>query len=362
MSAASSTVIRTAAGDLLPEMLGVTSMHEHVLVDARVWYRTRSDGDASKKDVPVSMSNLADVRWNALSFTDNLILDERDTAAAELGKFVAAGGSAIVDMTNVGLGGDARAVAIIAAAENLNLIVGCGFYVHGSHPSWVCEATVDDLEAAIERQVSEGVNGSGVLPGVIGEIGMSAPPQECERRVLKAGARVAARYAMSLHIHVDNSGEYALQHIEDCCSEGLTVDRIVCGHMDERLNAPYHRAILAEGACIAFDTFGSELYFSGLFTHPKDEDRLRHLAQLIQDGFADRIVLGHDVFVKAHWHKFGGNGSDHLLRRALPTLTMDFGIDRETVDRLVLHNPRRLLACTPQSLEARTAAIDQASR
>ena len=347
MKSSDGAVIRTTRGDIAPESLGPTSMHEHVLVDARVWYRTRSAVDVRWKDTAVTIPTLAEVRWNAYSFLDNLELNDPEIAQAELQLFKSAGGSGVVEMTNVGLGGDPRAAAAIAAATDINLIVGCGFYVHDSHPSWVCTATIDELESAVERQLTTGVDDSGILPGVIGEIGMSAPPRDCERRVLKAAARLAKRYQMSVHIHVDNAGDYATQHVEDCCSEGLDPSRVVCGHMDERLDSDYHTRILASGACLAFDTFGSELYFSGLFVHPKDQERLRHLASLVKGGFAERVVLGHDVFVKAHWHKYGGNGYDHLLRRALPTLGVEFGISSETIDQLMIHNPRRLLACRP---------------
>jgi phosphotriesterase-related protein len=152
---------------------------------------------------------------------------------------------------------------------------------------------------------------------------------------------------MSLHIHTDGGGAYGRQHVEDCAAEGLAPDRVVCCHMDERIDPAYHRSILEAGANLAFDTFGSELNFSGLFHQPSDRERIAAIKGLLDDGFGERIVLGHDVFVKAHLHAYGGYGYDHLLKRVVPALLHEHGIDEQTIDLLLVENPRRLLTCLP---------------
>lgn len=345
--------VRTTSGDVAPDALGWTSMHEHVLLDATVW--CSPDVDSSSQPADVSIESIPDVRWHAFAFPDNLVLDDSGLATRELLAFKRAGGSALVDLTTTGLRGDPRAVARVAQETGLLIIVGCGYYVHPSHDPWVCTASVEALADSIDREVREGVRGSGVAPGVLGEIGMSAPPQDCEERVLKAAARVAARYEMSLHIHVDFGGRFAARHVKTCLDEGLSAERIVCGHMDEHIDVSYHEEVLQTGANIALDTFGSELYFSPEFHHPSDERRMTHLANLVELGYADRIVLGHDVFVKAHLHAFAGNGYDHLPRRVVPSLRRHFGFDEGVIEQLLIRNPRRLLACRPPAFEGSRA-------
>jgi phosphotriesterase-related protein len=357
--AVTETVVRTVIGDISPDTLGPTSIHEHVLADLSTWYTTRRAEAESFREVPVAIETLPDVRWNAFSFLDNLLLENTELAAAELGAFAAAGGSAIVDMTSRGLGGSPRDLPGISRQAEVHIVLGCGYYVHRSHPGEVCGASVDALEEAIEREVRDGVGGSGVLPGTIGEIGMSAPAEPCERRVLRAGARVAARHGMSLHIHTDGGGALALEHVADCAGEGLAPERVVCGHMDERLDPDYHRAILEAGANVAFDTFGSELAYSGLFHHPSDRERMSALAGLLDAGWAGQIVLGHDVCVKANLHRFGGYGYDHLIRRVAPALQEEYGISADTIERLLVDNPRRLLGCRPTNV--RPAQTDGSS-
>jgi phosphotriesterase-related protein len=322
-------------------------MHEHVLVDASVWYRTRRPEDARFEQIPVSADTLADVRWHAFSFRDNLRLDSAEAALDGLRRFRVAGGQTVVDTTTIGLQPRPTEVADVARLAGVNVVQGAGFYVHPSHCPQVCAAGVDALEEFLERQLTAGVGDSGVLPGIFGEIGMSAPPEACERRVLRASARVAARWGMSVSIHVDGSGTFGTEHVEDCVGEGLPADRVICGHMDERLDAAYHRELAQAGATLAFDTFGSELKYSGLFDHPSDTVRMRWVADLIEAGWERQLVLGQDVFVKAHLRQFGGNGYEHLPARVLPTLEAEYGIPSATLEQLMLHNPRRLLACVP---------------
>jgi phosphotriesterase-related protein len=352
-------VIRTTGGDVDPATLGPTSMHEHLLLDATVWLQSEAWDATRLADLAVSTANLPDVRWHAYSIRDNLILDDPDIAAAEVAAFGRAGGDVIVDTTTAGLGGDPAAAAAIARSAGIRLVLGAGHYVHSSHDGDVCRASVEDLAEGLDREVREGVRGSTFRPGTLGEIGMSAPPQPCERRALRAAARVAARYDMSVQIHVDGAGAFGVQHVEDCAAEGLSPDRVVCGHADEHLAIGDHRAILETGANLALDTFGSELRFSGLFHHPSDAQRMRHLVRLLEEGFADQMVLGHDVFVKAHLHAYGGNGYDHLLARVLPALQHQYGVERATLDGLMVDNPRRLLTCRPPEDGARLETGDE---
>jgi phosphotriesterase-related protein len=347
-------VIRTATGDISPDSLGTTSMHEHVRVSfGPAWYSLRSPQHARFRDITVGLETLADVRWNAFTVLDNMTLEGDEVMTRELSRWRAAGGDAIVDLTSAGLGGDPEAATRIAEAAGVRIVLGFGHYTHRAHTPWDCAASIDELADALDREARFGVGGSNRLPGTLGEIGMSGPPLACERRALRAAARVAARYGMSLSIHVDNTGDYATEHVAECAEEGLPPERVICGHMDERLGVDYHRRVLATGANLGFDTFGSELYFSGAFHHPSDDHRMTQLAQLVEGGFADRIVLAHDVAVKAHLRSFGGNGYDHLLERIVPELQRRWGMGQEVLDLMLVGNPRRLLTCNPPAPQGR---------
>lgn len=340
-------VIRTTAGDISPEELGPASMHEHLGIDVRVWATNRHPSDTRFRDEPVTQDIIPEVRWRALTFLDNLLVNDWDLLIEELMTFKRAGGGGLVEMTCRGLGRDPEAVAKIAQETGVHVVLACGYFTHITHEPAICSASVEDLEALLDAEIVNGVEGTSLLPGTLGEIGMSAPPEPCERRVLRAAARVALKHGMSVNVHVDWSGRFGLQHVRDCVAEGLPPDRVVIGHMDERIDESYQLQVLQTGANIALDTFGNDFYFSGVTRHPTDEQRMAHLAILIDQGYIEQILLAQDAAFKTNLHKFGGFGFDHLLTRIAPALEHEYGIDQAQIDQLLIDNPRRVLACTP---------------
>lgn len=99
--------VMTVLGPLSVSELGVTSMHEHFLLDTRCYFKepleiTRRVLAHRKLD----LDNLGYVWRNPFSIEDNMVLDDADLAAKELREFRRAGGNTIVDVTNMGLGRD----------------------------------------------------------------------------------------------------------------------------------------------------------------------------------------------------------------------------------------------------------------
>ena len=62
-------------------------------------------------------------------------------------------------------------VASIAGQARVSVVRGSGFYVHRSHAADVCTASMDRQTARLDQEASTGVAGSGILPGILGEIG-----------------------------------------------------------------------------------------------------------------------------------------------------------------------------------------------
>src|SRR4051794_5325785 len=112
--------VYTVLGPIDPQELGMTSMHEHLLCDGRVWARP-SDEEAPAHP-RVTMENLGYVRWNLLSLEDNMLLDDPELIAEELGEVARYGGSGIVDLTIDGLGQRVTDLPAIARATGLNVI------------------------------------------------------------------------------------------------------------------------------------------------------------------------------------------------------------------------------------------------
>ncbi|HEV7941438.1 MAG TPA: phosphotriesterase [Solirubrobacteraceae bacterium] len=341
--------IHTVLGLIEPDELGPTSMHEHCLVDATVW--VSPPREPMPADERVRIENLGFVHWNFDSLADNLRLDDTELAAHEVGRLAGVQGAAIVDLTpGWGLGPRRTAeLPEISRRAGVHIIAGCGLYVHDAHPEWAESASVEQLTEMLIGELRDGVDDTGVRPGIIGEIGTSDPPTPREMRVLSAAGRAGAATGCAVNIHVDPFGRHALAVIDALLAEGMSVERIVISHLDSylALDHDYHRAIAATGAVLEFDNFGLEHYTTqpgrGLLRNRTDLERIEALAGLLDDGLAGQIVLGVDVYTKAQLRRYGGSGYKHILTHIAPALTEYFGATQEQIDQMLVHTPRRVL-------------------
>ena len=88
----------TVSGPVPVAELGPVSVHEHLLIDLSCWFDPPADAAGETvAALVVGPATEAAVRANPFAVRDNLLLDDRDLAAAELARFRAAGGGTIVD-------------------------------------------------------------------------------------------------------------------------------------------------------------------------------------------------------------------------------------------------------------------------
>ena len=201
--------IYTVLGPISGDELGVTSMHEHLLVD--VTGKLVEPESQPPHGEEVCMGNLGFLRWNNQGLRDNLLVDDPDLVIRELARFKAAGGDSVVDMTNIGLGRRVSDLPAIARATEVHLLIGCGWYVDVTHPPEIASSTIEDLADVLVRELTDGVGETGVRPAMIGEIGTSAPVTEGERKVLAAAARAAAATGSAINVHVEPAGEHGVE-------------------------------------------------------------------------------------------------------------------------------------------------------
>jgi phosphotriesterase-related protein len=338
--------IYTVLGPIDPVDLGPTSMHEHVLLDIAFQFSPAREPEPDDKRVTIE--NLGFVRWNYESLEDNLRLDDSELAAREISALAHVAGAAIVDQTTVGIRTFPAKLPAISRNAGVHIVAGAGIYYHASHPDWVEDASVDDLTEFIVSELRNGIADTGIRAGIIGEIGTGDPPTEREIKVLHASARASELTGAAINVHTSAFGHHALTIIEILLSEGMAADRMIMSHMDScgSLDRGYHRAVADTGAILEFDTFGAECYASGapfLVRNSTDLQRIEHLVPLLEEGRAAQIVLGTDVYTKAQLRSYGGSGYDHLIKRIVPALRDHFGVSDETIEQMLVDNPRRLL-------------------
>ena len=144
--------IQTVLGLIEPQRLGVTLPHEHIMVDGSAWFIEPEDEMGQKLSrQKVALDNLWWLRYHWLQNRDDLILKSEKEAVSELNHFKQAGGSAIADMSNVGLGRDPLALARISRQTGLHILMGCGYYLARTMPPDFDGKKEDDLAREIIR-------------------------------------------------------------------------------------------------------------------------------------------------------------------------------------------------------------------
>lgn len=306
--------VMTVSGPIPPEQIGFTLPHEHTGI--QLWHATD--------------------RWDHWELTPDEL-----TVADELRDFRRRGGSALVDLTLPGVGRDPERLRRLASRTNLRIVMGAGWYRQSYYPpeALIDRRSVDELAAELVAEWREGVGGSGVRPGILGEIGTDKPwATALEERVHRAVARAAREtgLAISTHSVMSPVGLAQLRIFEE---EGVDPARVVIGHADSYPVLDHCLAILDRGANLEFDFLGHRFG-----TEEAAEPRLVQLiVELLERGYGAQLLLSQDVSHNSQLKANGGFGYTYLQQHFLPTLRTA-AVGEGEIRQMTVDNPRRLLS------------------
>lgn len=334
--------VMTVNGAIGADQLGITLMHEHILNDCRCWWNAPQTKERQYlAEGFVCMEILGELRQDPFVNKHNITLDDEPLAIAELQAFATEGGRTVVEPTCKGIGRNPLALQRISKATGLNIVMGAGYYLASSHPAEVADMSVDQIADGIVREAIDGVNGTGVKIGLIGEIGVSSDFTPAEEKSLRGAARAQVRTGLPLMVHLP--GWFRLGHrvLDVVAEEGADLRHTVLCHMNpSHDDFAYQRELAERGAFIEYDMIGMDFFYADQQVQcPSDEEAARAIARLVDAGHMDRILLSHDVFLKMMLSHYGGNGYAYVLRHFLPRLKRH-GLDDGALDRMMRDNPR----------------------
>jgi len=337
--------VQTVLGPIEPDDIGLTSMHEHIIIDFTVVFQGAEEASQKHKAYePITIKNLGWVRYDPFRSHENLQLTDEDTAVAEIALYGRSGGGTICDVTTVGIRRDPVALANISRATGVNIVCGAGYYIGPSHPTGMDNITVEELEEEFVADVTTGIGTTGVKAGLIGELGCGWPLGDNERKVLMAAGRAQSRTGASILIHPGRSPDAPFEVMDILEGEGADPTRVVMGHIGRTYTTLEPILKLAERGCyLEYDQFGLESsYFSyGVTQFPSDGTRLNFIKDIVDAGYGDRVVVGQDVFGKHQLKQYGGYGYAHLIDNIVPRLHER--LTDEQVNAIMVENPKRVL-------------------
>lgn len=358
------TRIMTVCGEITPESLGFTTMHEHPLGTMSPYAQAVAD---LRPDDPFGLldcreENYAWLRANHALFSDECQLTgEYDHLRRELEDFKRVGGKAVVDASADGLRqqGDVLALRTLSQETNIHIITCAGLYVLETRKLEMQTAGKDKQKLYLANYLEKGIDGTGIFPGFL-KCAVLSPDgklREEEITTLRACAELSVETGLSVQLHplVSQSQVVELTQIalDEC---GMDPDKLVILHQDSQLRTAEQaeayvdgradtlsvdlsniRRLLQMGVNVSFDTL--TLITDMLLS---DMDKMKALIQLLREGWGDHIVLGHDIINKPRGASCGGYGYKGFALVYLPVLRR-FGLESE-IRKLTIDNPARILS------------------
>ena len=307
--------VMSVTGPVSSDELGLTLMHEHLYLDLT-------------RDVPGG----------------NNLMNNPDLAYSELIRFKEAGGTTVVDQTTGGLRGHdhdllpvKHAVAVKALAERtgLNIILGAGWYREPYYEQRLYRMRTNEIAEELIRDISEGIDGTDVRAGLLGEIGTHFTwISPVEERVLRAVARAHHKTGVSIATHAVNS-PVGLDQLDILTEEGVDARRVVIGHCQLYPHHEYHAEIARRGAFVAFDRLGTQ----SPFEHEAD---MRMIGDMVKAGLTGHVLFSQDVCHRADYVAYGGKGYTYVSGDMKGDLAQ-IGVTEEDFHRITVDNPRRAL-------------------
>lgn len=301
------TSIPTTLGPKKSAELGFILPHEHIFVDLRTW-DTPGYAQAEDEDVIRLM-------------------------APELTKAQAAGVTAIVECSTVGVGRRADIDRAVSEAAHLPVVVPTGVYREPWVPDWVQAASEAHLVEWMLSELQGEIENSGVQAGWIklsaGDDGLT----DCETKILRAAAAAGRETNAVIGSHTIR-GRVVRDQLDIIEAMGYAPERFIWIHTQVESEFTLHLEMARRGAWLEYDAIGND-----------DEKDLLNIQRLLNAGFGDRLLLSHD----RGWYDpaWPGGGVPkpytYLSDQFLPKLRA-IGVDEATIHQLTHANPYRAFA------------------
>lgn len=302
--------VRTVLGDVAPEALGVTYVHEHLIIDHPL---------------------VAD-RFPHIS------LPSVDEAVGEVGRCAAAGVATMVDAMPCASGRNILKLAEVSRRTGVSIVATTGLHTakYYAGAPWALEVDADSLAALFVADLTEGVDRfdysgpivdrTGHRAGIIKVATAADRPDAAERRLFEAAVSASRATGAPILTHCEG-GSGGVEQVELLSALGMAPDRVVLSHTDKIADRGYHRELLASGVFLEYD----QLLRSARPT-------IDLLVAMVEEGWLSQLMLGTDGARRSLWAELGGEpGLAHLAT------ALDDHLPSEVRRALFVENPARFL-------------------
>lgn len=309
-AAAAPSPVVTVTGTIDASQLGLTLMHEHVLVDF------------------IGADKVSRDRYDAEEVFR--------TALPHLRRVHGLGCRTLVDCTPNFLGRDAGLLARLARASGLRIVTNTGYYGARNHqylPAHVARETPEELAARWTGEYRRGIDGTRIKPGFI-KIGVDAGPLSAlNAKIVDAAALAHLQTGLTIGAHTGD-GAAAMEELSLLDGRGVSPEAFIWIHAQSERKTEMHVEAARRGCWVEFDGIG-----------PRSVERHVALLQNMREAkLLHRVLISQD----AGWYHVGEAGGgdyrgyDFLLTDFAPALKTA-GFSEAEIKQLLIANPQRAL-------------------
>ena len=308
--------VRTVLGDILPEQMGLTYSHEHIVIE-------ESFPTVANKD---------------------FVLNDTDKISEELKDFFAHGGRTLVDTMPANCGRNVLKLAEVSTRGNVNIIAPTGIHLEKYYPPnhWRYHLTEDELTNLFISDVEEGIDeydyGCPLVKRTKHKAGLiklatgDEPITPHQEKIFHAVVNAHRHTGAPILTHT-NSGKHAVAQANLFYKLGADLQHVVLSHVDKCKDLAYHKDLMQTGVYVEYDSH---------FRWKKGDENFTYklLEQLLPD-YSDRIVLGMDMARNTYWKAYGGKPGLSFLLTTFKDDLEKLGL-MQYYDQLFFHNPQQL--------------------
>jgi phosphotriesterase-related protein len=306
--------VQTATGRVKEDSLGFTLSHEHVIV-----------ASAGVLETYRFLFNMPRTRERVI---------------AELSEAKSGGVDTIIDATAMDLARDVDFVADVSRASGVQIVVATGLW--RDIPRFFWDRGPDFMADVFVHEIREGIGPNRIRAGVIKVANDEEGVTPQGEVVLRAAARACKATGVPITTHQWAPAEVGRRQVEIFLEEGIDMGRVCIGHSADTTDVEYLEGLLKQGVYLSMDRY------PGRPGMPDWRERNATVKALIEGGWADRLMVGHDYAPAPYLADGSGPEPERPTRylflstTALPALHAD-GVEEATIRKMTVDNPRRFL-------------------
>jgi phosphotriesterase-related protein len=294
----------TTLGPKWVDQLGMILPHEHIFVDVR------------------PPEQVVDVKVDATGVIALM--------APEIEKARAAGVTALVECSPVGVGRRVDLVRAVAEATDFPIVAPTGIYREPWIPAWAHAAGEEELRDWMLAELQDEIEDTGVRAAWIklsaGDDGIT----DCEAKILRAAAAAGAATNAIIGSHTIR-GRVVRDQLAIIEAAGYTPERFIWIHTQAEPDFDLHLEMARRGVWLEYDGIGDPA---------EDDIYIERLLRVLDAGFGHKLMLSHDRGWYDPAQPGGGTPRPftYISEHFLPKLRAR-GVDEATIRQLTWTNP-----------------------